>query len=1524
MKSLRIILTILGLASGSFAAEIKVPADCPTITKALASANNGDTIRVAPGTYCDANESFPLRLDKAVTLEGDDPNNKPHLKGDKKNTVVLIESGGANLRGFHITDGMGSEGINNMDGGGVCIFVSPDETNAVTIDNCVIEKNACPSDETYDGCGGGIYCGGTYCECFEIHIRDCTILNNDVNGCGGGVFCALLSNVKIQNTRVEENCADDHGGGIFVDMFAIADLNDTHLLGNHCLGDPQKSNWGGKGGGLACESFAIFTATDCNFAKNTASYFGGAIFTCGGIFEGEDICGGTERFPYVLNSRIEENRADVSGGGAYVARSAVLTFSGTTFYWNDARQDGGAVFVAGGATGGGVVDFNDGCVLEGNESARNGGGVYLGTNTLGTFQSTRFLGNSTLWDGGAIYLDTEASGDFNNCSITYNNSARGYAGGIRTMPESSIDVNHCSIVGNFAPHKRSGIYLDAAATADIKDSILWRNAGGSVEANGSNVSISCSLNEDGPDPAKGVICGDPNYVGWGSRKEIYVDSSKGGPGTGTPADPYLNLQLALDGFDFTLAADSPCIGEACDGGNLGADAGVGGTAGNITALLYLTDGAYDIRGRNIIFIRDIQGTDPNTTIIRHAVFGYVEDAYLRNVGITVEEIFGGITTRADVSFEKCNIAGNTALADGGGIYVADGNCILTDTLVSANTSSGNGGGIYLCPQTSMELTSSRIEENTAVKGGGCFASSMTANNIAESTIAQNISSGSGGGLYLDVNSVSSLMYGQVSGNKANTGAGMYLSGHAIIEKCEFSGNDAGYVAGALLVDSTADVNILDSSILSNHAGDTTGGILCFGKAHIFHCLFQANKAAYGAAIQVQVPASLVCESSQFIANDAWQGGALRCWVDTAPLFVDCNFVENKGYWGGAGICEWGSHPTFDSCCFRKNTTYGAQGGSFFLRRTSARFTECTFSESSSTLDGGVAFCCDSDVSIFEKCNIEESVSGASGGAFYITDSAQPVFSNVQIVDSQAGNNGGAIAILGTSKPKFSDVSISDCQAIYGGGIYAGEQSRSLFQQCEFQNNRAYELTTSADGGGAFFTEDANGWFSRCAFTGNSAQDDGGGMAVAENAKVDLRNTLFAANTAQNTGGGAYFTSNSVGTFTNCTIISKKDAAGQSGGGIYLDPNNIVKVDSSIICQNNPYGIRPESNPDVKYSCVQETWPGTSNRLCDDCCMLDPLTFALLDGSPCIDAGNPDPNMDDACQPPGKGVPRNDMGITGGPDNCVTNPQYRFNFASFSDPAFLVLRGSAAFKDGFLRLTEAQYGLVGCAWYAFPVSVQGGFETTFDFRIDRDGADGIAFVIQNYSLAALGYGGGSLGYNIPNSLAVEFDTHPWDAGGPSADHISVQTRGTQINSLDHKYSLGSTTSIPFLCDNKPHKAKIAYVRSQLRIYVDDIARLTVSVNLRNLLSLTEGSAFIGLTGATGDVVETHDILNWSFSSAAGPAGDIDGDGKVDFVDFEHFASQWLETSTIIIPKDADLDYNCRVDFHDFSIFAQNWL
>jgi hypothetical protein len=211
---------------------------------------------------------------------------------------------------------------------------------------------------------------------------------------------------------------------------------------------------------------------------------------------------------------------------------------------------------------------------------------------------------------------------------------------------------------------------------------------------------------------------------------------------------------------------------------------------------------------------------------------------------------------------------------------------------------------------------------------------------------------------------------------------------------------------------------------------------------------------------------------------------------------------------------------------------------------------------------------------------------------------------------------------------------------------------------------------------------------------------------------------------------------------------------------------------------------------------------------------------------------------------------------------------------------LTLVGNAVLVENMLRLTADQKNQTGAAWLPAKQPVQGGFTATFDwqiFHVGAVGADGFAFVIQNASDAALGAGGGGIGYSgTANSIAVEFDTTqnpPEEFGGmrgdPNANHLSVQSRGTIPNSADPTYSLGTTTTIPVLSDGNVHRAKVTYVPGTLTIFLDDFTNpvLTVPVELATTLSLADGQAWVGFTAATGGRSQTHDISSFSFTGTA---------------------------------------------------------
>jgi hypothetical protein len=245
------------------------------------------------------------------------------------------------------------------------------------------------------------------------------------------------------------------------------------------------------------------------------------------------------------------------------------------------------------------------------------------------------------------------------------------------------------------------------------------------------------------------------------------------------------------------------------------------------------------------------------------------------------------------------------------------------------------------------------------------------------------------------------------------------------------------------------------------------------------------------------------------------------------------------------------------------------------------------------------------------------------------------------------NPGGGVYCWSNSTVSFSDCVIADngkglwSSASYGGGVLGsmdGEGSHMTFRNCLIANNTAYSYGTFAyaEGGGVHV---GNGiaTFINCIFANNSANSTGV-LAMGDRAY------------AWAWGGGVC----NGGTFINCSFINNTVYAiyealfgnwkdGDYRGGAIYGSGEII----NCIIDTSMYG-----DITARYSDIIGGWEGEGN-IDTEPRFVDPQNsnYRLLDSSPCIDAGDPDPQWNDACLPPGKGTERNDMGAYGGPYNC---------------------------------------------------------------------------------------------------------------------------------------------------------------------------------------------------------------------------------------------------------------------------------
>lgn len=219
------------------------------------------------------------------------------------------------------------------------------------------------------------------------------------------------------------------------------------------------------------------------------------------------------------------------------------------------------------------------------------------------------------------------------------------------------------------------------------------------------------------------------------------------------------------------------------------------------------------------------------------------------------------------------------------------------------------------------------------------------------------------------------------------------------------------------------------------------------------------------------------------------------------------------------------------------------------------------------------------------------------------------------------------------------------------------------------------------------------------------------------------------------------------------------------------------------------------------------------------------------------------------------------------------------FDDFATTTGMQLVGSAARSGAVLRLTPAQEHKVGAAWYGERLPVAKGFDTTFQFKFTNQGglgpgADGLAFVLQNNAVTAVGGKGGAGGFaigaqenrgdpGIPRSIAVFFDTFK-NVGDPSDNYISICANGGAPDLRWPPPRLASTRFLRVaLKDSRVHTARVVYEPPIMSVFLDNpvVPVLQSVVDLSTVVD-GRGTAYAGFTASTGMGWENHDILSWS--------------------------------------------------------------
>ncbi len=311
-------------------------------------------------------------------------------------------------------------------------------------------------------------------------------------------------------------------------------------------------------------------------------------------------------------------------------------------------------------------------------------------------------------------------------------------------------------------------------------------------------------------------------------------------------------------------------------------------------------------------------TSANSGLTRHAGAGIYHHAGKLNI---VNAILrsnaagatgGAIHQNSELKISNSVLKENTAGAQGGAIYQSAGKLLLSNATLESNTSSTTGGGLY--QSTDVSILNSVIRKNTAGAGGGGIYQSAGALNISGTSIDSNATvAQSGGGIYQ--NGVLTISTSSVSGNTAKvTGGGIYSNAALSVDHTSFMGNGASGTGttdggGAIYKTATGAATISKSTFANNSA--LLGGAIFSAVAattnfnYISNSTFSGNRASGaggGGAIYFSGAIANVSKItySTFNANTAASnvGNAIR-YAGTQAKEFKGNIVYGNGTGTGA-------------------------------------------------------------------------------------------------------------------------------------------------------------------------------------------------------------------------------------------------------------------------------------------------------------------------------------------------------------------------------------------------------------------------------------------------------------------------------------------------------------------------------------------------------------------------------------------------------------------------------------------------
>lgn len=445
----------------------------PNLQVALASAQAGDEIWVAEGTYRPDTATSSFSIGGELKLYGGFAGTETSLAERDPALHPTVLSG--DLNGDDIP---GDFSQNRADNATHVVWVDGTTTLNALLDGFVIRGgHADDLQQQEGGSGGGMICFG------KPLIRGCVFEQNYAVSGGGGLYLFHPSPGTVHNCLFSGNMTLGAGAGLYV-------LRPANLLMADCTFEKNMAADGGGASIFLAETNAQVALARCNFIGNEATTSSGGA----GIF----VNSGADNAQIKVDScHFMLNKCQADGGGltlGCMAKNLTFALRRCFFNQNNADEAGGAAYCwgQGGATGTVALDS---CGFDNNTSLSSGG-LELGNSQNGTNLIYRLsdclIENNHAVEGGGLTLwstvNAKASFSLDNCQILKNKADK-KGGGLVLLPSSKdfrATLRRCEIVQNrclaggaavYAHQYLPNVPLPTTASAVFENCLIARNGG---------------------------------------------------------------------------------------------------------------------------------------------------------------------------------------------------------------------------------------------------------------------------------------------------------------------------------------------------------------------------------------------------------------------------------------------------------------------------------------------------------------------------------------------------------------------------------------------------------------------------------------------------------------------------------------------------------------------------------------------------------------------------------------------------------------------------------------------------------------------------------------------------------------------------------------------------------------------------------------------------------------------------------------------------------------------------------------